>query len=127
MKLPVASIEWKPCRRIVPSRFPPIQLFERVADPDDLEAVFELESLTNSRLRDEVGDIRLVPPEDRISGPGTAVIMAAFTHLNPDGSRFTDGTYGVCERCGKSIEKARIKALPYVDLCIKDAQAQSRR
>jgi len=95
MKLPVASIEWKPCRRIVPSRFPPIQLFERVADPDDLEAVFELESLTNSRLRDEVGDIRLVPPEDRISGPGTAVIMAAFTHLNPDGSRFTDGTYGV--------------------------------
>ena len=41
--------------------------------------------------------------------------------------RIDDGTYGVCERCGKSIEKARIKALPYVDLCIKDAQAQSRR
>jgi hypothetical protein len=66
-----------------------------VSDPDDLEAVFELESLTNSRLRDEVGNIRLVPPEDRISGPGTSVIMAAFTHLNPDGSRFSDGTYGV--------------------------------
>jgi len=41
--------------------------------------------------------------------------------------RIDEGTYGVCERCGKSIEKARIKALPYVDLCIKDAQAQSRR
>ena len=41
--------------------------------------------------------------------------------------RIDAGTYGVCERCGKSIEKARIKALPYVDLCIKDAQAQSRR
>jgi RNA polymerase-binding protein DksA len=41
--------------------------------------------------------------------------------------RMADGTYGVCERCGKPIEKARIKALPYVDLCIKDAQAQSRR
>ena len=41
--------------------------------------------------------------------------------------RIDDGTYGVCDRCGKSIEKARIKALPYVDLCIKDAQAQSRR
>jgi DnaK suppressor protein len=37
------------------------------------------------------------------------------------------GTYGICERCGKPIEKARIRALPYVDLCIKDAQAQSRR
>lgn len=41
--------------------------------------------------------------------------------------RIVAGTYGICERCGKPIEKARIKALPYVDLCIKDAQAQSRR
>ena len=41
--------------------------------------------------------------------------------------RMDAGTYGICERCGKPIEKARIKALPYVDLCIKDAQAQSRR
>jgi RNA polymerase-binding protein DksA len=41
--------------------------------------------------------------------------------------RVEDGTYGMCERCGKPIEKARIKALPYVDLCIKDAQAQARR
>ncbi len=42
-------------------------------------------------------------------------------------ARIEGGTYGVCDRCGKQIEKARIKALPYVDLCIKDAQAQSRR
>jgi RNA polymerase-binding protein DksA len=41
--------------------------------------------------------------------------------------RIDAGTYGVCDRCGKPIEKARVKALPYVDLCIKDAQAQSRR
>jgi RNA polymerase-binding protein DksA len=41
--------------------------------------------------------------------------------------RVDEGTFGICERCGKPIEKARIKALPYVDLCIKDAQAQSRR
>jgi DnaK suppressor protein len=37
-------------------------------------------------------------------------------------------TYGLCERCGRPIEKVRIKALPYAELCIKDAQAaQSRR
>jgi hypothetical protein len=95
MTLPVARIDWKPCWRIIPSRFPPIQLFERVTEPDDLEAIFDLESLTNPRLRDEVGEISLVPPEDRITGPGTSIIMAAFTHLNPDGSRFTDGTFGV--------------------------------
>ncbi len=41
--------------------------------------------------------------------------------------RIETGSYGLCDRCGNPIEKARIKALPYVDLCIKDAQAQSRR
>lgn len=41
-------------------------------------------------------------------------------------ARIAEGTYGLCEHCGKPIEKARIKALPYVDLCIKDAQARSR-
>jgi DnaK suppressor protein len=41
--------------------------------------------------------------------------------------RIESGSYGLCDRCGKPIEKARIKALPYVDLCIKDAQARSRR
>ena len=95
MSLPVCRIEWRPCWRIIPSRFPPIQLFERVTDPDDLEAIFELEALTNPRLRDEAGDIALVPPDDRVSGSGTTVIMAAFTHLNPSGSRFSDGAYGV--------------------------------
>lgn len=41
--------------------------------------------------------------------------------------RMDDGSYGTCTRCGRPIEKARLKALPYADLCIKDAQAQSRR
>ena len=95
MTPPISRIAWKPSRRIVPSRFPPIQLFERVTEPRDLEAIFALDALTNPRLRNEVGNIRLVPPEDRVSGPGTSVIMAAFTHLNPNGSRFSDGTYGV--------------------------------
>jgi DnaK suppressor protein len=42
-------------------------------------------------------------------------------------ARLDDGTFGACERCGKPIEKARVKALPYVELCIKDAQAESRQ
>jgi len=41
-------------------------------------------------------------------------------------ARMDEGTYGICSRCGKPIEKARLKALPYADLCIKDAQAQAR-
>ncbi len=89
-----AQLDWRPCYRIVPSRFPPVGLFDAVADPADLEAVFQIEAMTNDRLRDEVGDIALVPPEDRIAGPGTTPIMAAFTHPNPEGDRFTNGSYG---------------------------------
>lgn len=93
--IPVTATNWAPCYRIIPSRFPPIGLFEKVAHPDDLEAVFQIEAMTNDRLRDEVGELALVQPEDRVSGPGTTPIMAAFTHLNPEGSRFTEGSFGV--------------------------------
>ena len=100
MSTPVSRVAWAPCFRIIPSRFPPIQLFERVANPADLEAVIAVESLTNDRVRDKVGDIRLVSPEDRISGPNASVIMAAFAHLNPNGSRFSNGTFGVFYAAG---------------------------
>ena len=94
-QIPVTATHWAPCYRIIPSRFPPIGLFEKVARPEDLDAVFQIEAMTNDRLRDEVGELELVPPGDRVSGPGTTPIMAAFTHLNPEGSRFTDGSFGV--------------------------------
>jgi DnaK suppressor protein len=29
------------------------------------------------------------------------------------------GTYGICERCGKPIDPARLKALPEATLCVK--------
>jgi len=103
--IPTSAVRWLPCYRIIPSRFPPINLFERVTDPADLETVLEIESMTNDRLRDEVGILSLVPAEDRISGPGTSPIMAAFTHLPPYGSRFTDGSFGVFY-AGRTLDTA---------------------
>ncbi|MFZ5545083.1 MAG: RES family NAD+ phosphorylase [Pseudomonadota bacterium] len=88
-------VRWQPGWRIVPTRFPAVYLFDRVGTPEDFEALYALEALTNDRIRDELGEIALVPPEQRLFGPGTGPIMAAFTHLNPAGSRFSDGSYGV--------------------------------
>jgi len=90
---------------LIPNRFPPVSLFDRVASPDDLDLVYELEAMTNDRLRAEAGDLKLLPPAERISGPGTTPIMAAFTHLNPEGSRFSDGTYGVYY-CAQTLDTA---------------------
>jgi DnaK suppressor protein len=83
-----------------------------------------------------VGDVGL---DDEIADAGTATferekdlsieqnVRDLLQKIDRALKRIDAGTYGLCERCGKPIEKARIKALPYVDLCIKDAQAQTRR
>jgi hypothetical protein len=92
---PIKRIRWTQAYRIVPSRFPTVGVFDRIAAPADLEALFALEALTNPRLREQLGALRMLPPERRVSGPGTTPIMAAFTHLNPAGSRFSDGSWGV--------------------------------
>ena len=86
---------WQPCYRAVPSRFPPVSLFDLVAHADELQTVALIQGLSNPRLRQELGDISLVAPHDRVAGPGSTPVMAAFTHLNRAGSRFSDGSWGV--------------------------------
>ncbi|WP_430367368.1 RES family NAD+ phosphorylase [Trinickia sp. NRRL B-1857] len=92
---PAVRLDWTPAYRVIPTRFPAVNLFDRVASSDDFDALYALEAMTNDRLRTEVGELDLVPPEERCFGPGCGPIMAAFTHLNPLGSRFSDGSYGV--------------------------------
>ena len=92
---PTAILDWRPGYRAVSTRFPSIYLYDRVADPEDFEALYELEAMTNERIRDESGAIEWVPSGERLFGNGSGPIMAAFTHLNPSGSRFSNGSYGV--------------------------------
>jgi len=88
-------VGWPKAWRLIASRYPPIDLFERLTEDRAVwEALILLETATNPRIRDEAGDISLVPPGERVSGPGASWVMAPFTHVNPKGSRFTDGTYG---------------------------------
>lgn len=93
--IPAEPLAWRPCYRLIASRYPTVGLYDDIADPADLDVVYAIEALTNPRIRDELGQLQLVPPEERVSGPGTTPIMSAFTHLNPEGSRFSDGSYGV--------------------------------
>lgn len=93
--LAAVALDGWPCHRLIASRFPTVSLFDDIASPEDLDVVFAIESLTNPRLRQDLGELSLVPPQDRVVGPGATLVMAAFTHLNPLGSRFSDGQYGV--------------------------------
>lgn len=93
---PVRRVRWQAAHRFVPTRFPPIDLFERVADPADWDAIYALEAMTNPRIRDEIGDIACVPVARRVSGPGASIVMAPFAHASrARPTRFSDGSFGV--------------------------------
>lgn len=94
-EIAITPIQWVPGYRIIPSRFPPVGPWDRIAHARDFDALAEIEALTNPRLREELGVLAMIPVNRRIAGPGTTPIMAAFTHLDPNGSRFSNGDYGV--------------------------------
>lgn len=90
------GVNWKGARRIIRSLYPPIDLFEDVADPADWPLLIAAEQKTNPRLMATMGALDLVPPDRRVGGPGASYLMAPFTHASPDRpSRFTAGHYGV--------------------------------
>lgn len=41
--------------------------------------------------------------------------------------RIEEGSYGTCESCQKTIEPARIEALPYANLCVDCKKREERR
>lgn len=91
-----AQVVWPKAYRIIRSIYPPIDLFEDIADPADWEALASAESKTNPRIWEHLGRLDLVPANRRVSGPGSSYLMAPFVHASPDRQgRFTDGTYGV--------------------------------
>lgn len=90
-----SAVEWPEVFRIVPSQYPPVNVFEGIYEsPEEMEVAFAIEALTNRRLRQEAGDIQMVPREDWVWGPGASVIMACFTHTGRQ-SRFSDGGFGI--------------------------------
>jgi DnaK suppressor protein len=48
----------------------------------------------------------------------SAQARAAVEEIDKALAKIEQGTYGICEKCGEPIKKARLKALPYASLCI---------
>lgn len=93
---PITKVEWTGAVRIIRSLFPPIDLFEDIADPADWPLLIAAEQKTNPRIMTTIGNLDLVPVERRVGGNGAFYLMASFTHVSPDRkSRFSDGTFGV--------------------------------
>jgi hypothetical protein len=92
---PESLLRWHAAPRLIPSRYPTKGLLDRVAAPDDLPALFELEGWTNDRISSELGLITAIPKEEWVVGrPMASVIMAAYCHPAPGGTRFTSDDRG---------------------------------
>jgi hypothetical protein len=89
------AVRWRRTCRLIPTRYPSVGLFDRVASPDDLDAIVELETWTNDRISNELGLIHTIPKHEWVTGrPMASVIMAAFCHPRPGGGRFSDERRG---------------------------------
>ncbi len=92
---PQTLLRWTASPRLIPSRYPTVGLLDRVASADDLQALFELEGWTNDRISSELGLIRTIPEHEWVTGqPMASVVMAAFCHPPPGGSRFSSEDRG---------------------------------
>ena len=82
-----------PAWRLIPSRFPPIGLFDTVATTADLEAVMELAGWTNDRLVAE--RLARLPKKEWVFGrPNASIVLAAFLHAPVAGARFSGPDLG---------------------------------
>ncbi len=94
--LDTVSLTGQQSYRLVNAKLPPISLFDDVADADEFDLLYELQEITNPRIQNEVGNLNLLPKDQIPFGiAGCSYATASFTHVNPDGSRFSDGSYGV--------------------------------
>jgi hypothetical protein len=102
---------WPKAIRIIRSVFPPVDLFEDIADPADWPLILSAELKTNPRVMDSIGNLDLVPPQRRVAGPGASYLMAPFTHVSRDRpNRFSDGSFGVLY-AGNSFEVALFETI----------------
>lgn len=99
-------VRWRVSHRIIRTIYPPIDIFEDIADPADWELLVAAEAKLNPRIRDQVGNLALVPVARRVAGPTASIVMGAFTHVSRDRpGRLSDGSYGVWY-CGDRFEVA---------------------
>jgi hypothetical protein len=115
--------DWK-THRIIPSHYPPIDIFERVYDtPEELAIAFEIEVMTNDRLLNEAGNLQFVAPEDRLVGPSSSPVTAAFTHRG-FGNRFTKGDFGIYY-AADSLEATIAETIYHKEREMQDANEES--
>ena len=86
-----------------------------------IEEIARTRKMESDDLKNEIGDIYDSADNERdrqlshiLNDRDRKKLIAIDEALE----RIEDGTYGICEECGKKITPNRLKVLPFADLCV---------
>lgn len=91
--------------RLIPSRFPTVNLYERIAANGAQDVLAQIETLTNPRVRDKEEAARVSSVDVEMSPKFQNWNQAPFSYPNPAGSRYLGPLYRAMELF-KSLESA---------------------
>jgi RNA polymerase-binding protein DksA len=94
------------------------QILERYLKKEQTQAVLSEESAQPRDLE----DYALIDFTEEILGQLSDIEIEILRAIDDALERIKNGTYGVCEVCGKEIEEERLQAVPWTTLCIQHAK-----
>jgi RNA polymerase-binding protein DksA len=78
-------------------------------------------------LDNHMGDVATITYDREMDYTLEENSEAVLREIDAALQRIDDGSYGVCEVCGKPIGEERLEAMPWTRLCIDDARKQASR
>jgi RNA polymerase-binding protein DksA len=103
-----------------------------------LHAVSFLERENPGSMSDELGELAEGGTDNHLGDTATAMYdreldegleegaQQTLSEIDAALQRIEDGTYGICENCGKPIGAERLAAIPWTRLCIDDQRRAAR-
>jgi RNA polymerase-binding protein DksA len=103
-----------------------------------LHAVSFLERENPGSMSEELGELAEGGTDNHLGDTATAMYdreldegleegaQQTLSEIDAALQRIEDGTYGICENCGKPIGAERLAAIPWTRLCIDDQRRAAR-
>jgi RNA polymerase-binding protein DksA len=103
-----------------------------------VDTIAHLHEDTARNMEDEVGELAGRGSDNHLGDMATVTFdreldegleegaLQTLAQIDRAISRLDEGTYGICERCGKPIGEERLRARPWATLCIDDQRLADR-
>ncbi len=116
-------IVWNQSWRVIHSHGQEKHVLNELAQAPEQDVLIETEQITNNRIQIQEGHVPSSIHKKNFTGPGSQYILAPFSFPNPDGSRFSDGTYGVYY-AGHSLITAIKETVHHLTRFLKESKAE---